>query len=866
MPASTQQLGMFHRRLALILAGASLALLPVGAQLARLTLVRGSDLRAQAEQPLIARILTPTSRGRILDRKGRVLAKDRPSFDVAVDYDIIAGGEAWARTRAGIAARRLYRDQWPGMTPDERRATIAALIPPFLAHLDEAWDRLAQACAVDPEELQRRREEILIDVDHRYNAVVNKRLAQELEAQLAMGREMTTDIESDIQKRATRDIEEQKARHPVLPRVPDTVAFNLQRLLDQRTKVLLPPRDPNAEPFAVDVPLLPGVAVTPSGDREYPLERLTVIVDRSTLPAPLRAQSVARIPVEGVAYHLLGRTRPDAFANEKRADPRDIDPATGKPRERTILGHAALRRERLAADPAFAARVLTPASIGAIAQPFDRGEYQDGDPAGLSGVEESREGELRGLRGVIVEQRETGQRLEIPPEPGRDTTLTIDAMLQARVQAAMTPELGLAVAQPWHGKENPTVPVGTSLNGAAVVLDVDSGDILAMVSTPTISRDALKNSRALFNDPLNKDVDLPWLDRTITRPYPPGSIAKALILTGAVTLGRTTLDAPIDCTGHLFPGEPDKFRCWIYKQFHNTHTAYLGHALSAPEALMVSCNIYFYTLGQRLGPEGIARTYQMFGLGEPMPLGLERPRRDADTDPTDDGSARESAVFPGYLGTRSNIPARATSPGTIGPQDAIQMAIGQGPVAWTPLHAADAYATLARGGVRLRPRLIEGTSAPPPEDLHLDPRAIAQALEGLSASVNDERGTGHHLSHDNGEREPHFNAPGVRVWGKTGTATAPTIYVGPDDPLYESAPDALTLGLQTDNLAVRAPAGKHILRAGDHSWFVVLVGRTADNRPRYAIAVMMEYAGSGGKVSGPIVNQIIHALIAEGYL
>jgi cell division protein FtsI/penicillin-binding protein 2 len=58
---------------------------------------------------------------------------------------------------------------------------------------------------------------------------------------------------------------------------------------------------------------------------------------------------------------------------------------------------------------------------------------------------------------------------------------------------------------------------------------------------------------------------------------------------------------------------------------------------------------------------------------------------------------------------------------------------------------------------------------------------------------------------------------------------------------------------------------KEVLRNGDHSWFVVLVG-SSGGQPRYAIGVMMEYAGSGGKVSGPIANQVIHALIAEGYL
>ena len=150
-------------------------------------------------------------------------------------------------------------------------------------------------------------------------------------------------------------------------------------------------------------------------------------------------------------------------------------------------------------------------------------------------------------------------------------------------------------------------------------------------------------------------------------------------------------------------------------------------------------------------------------------------------------------------------------------------------------------------------------------------------MQGLWNSINEDLGTGNHLSID-GKHVPHFNAPGVMVWGKTGTATAPTIYVRETrtdpatgkkvlDPLWakgvESAAIAATL---KDTPDFKLPAGTRALRWGDHSWFVVLVGTKAEGRPRYAIAVMMEYAGSGGKVSGPIVNQIIHALIAEGYL
>jgi penicillin-binding protein 2 len=435
----------------------------------------------------------------------------------------------------------------------------------------------------------------------------------------------------------------------------------------------------------------------------------------------------------------------------------------------------------------------------------------------------------------------------------------------------MSTDLGLAVAQAWQGSKNPTVPVGTPLDGAAVVLEVDSGDILALVSTPSISRQVLRdNPDALFADPLNQQLDVPWINRAIARPYPPGSIAKALILNGAVKLGKHSLDSLIECTGHLFPDKPNMFRCWIYKDYHTTHSAQLGGALTAPQALMVSCNIYFFTLGERLGPRGIVETYRMFGLGEPWNLGV-------------------GDEFMGYLGygpppSPGAIPppARADNPGQVELYDAIQMGIGQGPVAWTPLHAADAYATLARAGARIRPHIVNEPTSPETRDLGLDPRAVKEAMTGLWNSVNEDPGTGNHLTMPDGRHVPHFNVPGVEVWGKTGTATAPTITVeetmpdrSPGAPANARVPNPLW-GRALDPAIIReadgpqstftVSAGRRVLRWGDHSWFVVLVGRKGENRPLYAVAVMMEYAGSGGKVSGPIVNQIIWALRAEGYL
>ena len=181
----------------------------------------------------------------------------------------------------------------------------------------------------------------------------------------------------------------------------------------------------------------------------------------------------------------------------------------------------------------------------------------------------------------------------------------------------------------------------------------------------------------------------------------------------------------------------------------------------------------------------------------------------------------------------------------ITPFDATLMGIGQGPVTWSPLHAANAYATIARSGDWLPPRLVMGGEAPAPSgrDLHLDTRAVTAALAGLDYAVNNAGGSGNHMTTDeDGGLEPIFNLEGVRLWGKTGTAEAPDLMVDDDGD---------------------GPGRPRAARVGDHSWFVVRGGK---DRPRYAVSVVIEYGGSGAKVSGPIVNQILHALRAEGYL
>jgi len=742
---------MFHRRLLLLLGLTLVGAALLSGQLFRLTVVQGADLLREAERALVVQRWVETTRGRILDRRGRVLAVDRPSFDVAADYRVITG--SWAYSQAAAEARAAHRDRWAELSAPDRDALIRRRLPGWLDRLESMWDAFARTADIDRAELERRKSEVTRQVQRMASTIWERRRVAR-EAELNRDREQL--IEVDLAAVA-RPIREQVGAHVLLRDVDDETAFAFRRL---------------AETY-------PGIKVRDSGTRAYPFSEVAVGVDRSTFPSPLRTDGVAPVTVEGVATHLLGWMRDGVHEEDIEA-----------------------RRARFGES-----------------KQEDRGHYRPGDSVGVAGLEAAHEHTLRGLRGRIARRLDTGDEEVTEPEPGQDLELTIDIMLQTRVQALLDPALGLAVVQEWHG--NPELDEGVSLAGAAVVLDVETGEILAMASGPTFTREDLQaHPERVFDDPIRA----PWVNRAVGRPYAPGSIVKPLTLVRAVDAGAHRLDMHIECRGHFLPGRPDIYRCWIYRPRFGmtTHTAQVDGALGAREAIARSCNIYFYTLGRALGVEGMTAMYRALGVGEAHDLGLP------------DAS-------PGFLGHLDGAPLYLN--------DAIMMAIGQGPVSWTPLHAASAYAALAQRGVRRPPALVRAggdevvVDAEGPVDLEFDDAAVEAALDGLWRGVNESYGTGNHITLPGGQ-EPIFNVPGVRILGKTGTAqAAPTIGEDPDGDGPAEAP----------------------VRRNDHAWTVVLAGPEG-KRPRYAVAVVVEHGGSGGRVAGPIANQVVHALVDEGYL
>lgn len=162
------------------------------------------------------------------------------------------------------------------------------------------------------------------------------------------------------------------------------------------------------------------------------------------------------------------------------------------------------------------------------------------------------------------------------------------------------------------------------------------------------------------------------------------------------------------------------------------------------------------------------------------------------------------------------------------------------------MQAANAFATLARGGEIRDARIISDVEALPPDrrsgTLDMPAEACRRALEGLRQAVEEKHGTGHHIKYGDGSQEPIISISGITVRGKTGTAQAPPL---PLDDNGDGKPDRSLKGI-------------------DHAWFVGLAGQKGQ-KPKYAIAVLLERGGSGGKAAGPIAEQMVQALVDEGY-
>lgn len=294
--------------------------------------------------------------------------------------------------------------------------------------------------------------------------------------------------------------------------------------------------------------------------------------------------------------------------------------------------------------------------------------YAMNDIIGKSGIEEAFESQLRGQNGKrTITLNSNGEVIDAsvtePPVPGHSIMLTIDIDLQRVAQDSLEQEILWLQAngEEGEGKE--------ATAGAVVAIDCKTGEILAMASYPTYN---LATYNQDYND-LLANPDNPLFNRALQGTYAPGSIFKPLVGTAGLQEGLITPSFTYTCNH-------------VYTYYEDYQPKCLGwHPnFTVMDALRVSCNIFFYDLGRRLGIDTLVHYARQFGLGEST--GVELPEAT------------------GHMSS----PAYSESLGEIwNPGDVLQTSIGQGKSLFTPLQLATYTATLANGGVRMKSHLVK---------------------------------------------------------------------------------------------------------------------------------------------------------------
>jgi penicillin-binding protein 2 len=293
--------------------------------------------------------------------------------------------------------------------------------------------------------------------------------------------------------------------------------------------------------------------------------------------------------------------------------------------------------------------------------------YSPGDMVGVSGVERQYNAMLMGKNGsrralVNSHGREVGRLDETPAQPGKQLKLTIDIDLQ------------IAAEQALEGR-----------NGAIVAMDPRSGEILAMVSRPTFDPNdfSVRISRDEWNK-LVTDDDHPLLNKVIQAQLAPGSTFKIIMATAGLQEG-VAKGMHVNCSGGAtFYGR--YFKCWVVAE-HRVHGD-----VDIAKAIYQSCDVFFYTLAEKLGIERIAKYATMLGLGQKT--GVDLPQEASGVMPSEQWKIRNFKQK-WYAG------------------ETISVGIGQGAVAATPIQMARAIGAIASGGRMVRPHVTNPADLPP---------------------------------------------------------------------------------------------------------------------------------------------------------
>jgi penicillin-binding protein 2 len=410
---------------------------------------------------------------------------------------------------------------------------------------------------------------------------------------------------------------------------------------------------------------------------------------------------------------------------------------------------------------------VSPDEVGA-----SNGRYKPGDIVGKTGLEKQYNDTLMGTDGMrrsIVNSigQEVGKLDQQDAIPGKPIRLTIDYDLQEVAE------------QEFADKE-----------GALVALDPRTGEVLAMVSRPAYNPNdfAIRISREEWQR-LNSDSETPLLNRAIQAQLAPGSIFKVVMATAMLESKALPASYTVFCPGYAtFYGSVH--HCWQPK----------GHGtVNLHDAIVKSCDVFFYNVGKELGIDRISKYATALGLGKLT--GIDLPGEEPGLIPSEQWVER---VFhhKWYAGST------------------ISVAIGQGAVEVTPLQVAYTIGGIAMGGIFKQPHLLMTTQPVPEVDFPLHEDTVEQVTQGMYGVMNEQGGTGYAL-----------RLQDVEFCGKSGTAQLMSYAAGS------------RIGGREAKLT--------------NGWFV---GYAPRRNPEIVVAVLVQGSTEhGGTTAGPIVRDVVKA-------
>ncbi len=422
--------------------------------------------------------------------------------------------------------------------------------------------------------------------------------------------------------------------------------------------------------------------------------------------------------------------------------------------------------------------------IGKVSQSQRKHEQADiGLLIGQGGLEKVYDKYLRGIAGRrMIQVNAAGRKVKDlgieEPRPGTDIYLTMDLDVQTAAEEGLGDRAG-----------------------AVVAMDPNSGEIFALASHPNYDPNLFprgispKDWVRLMNDPSH-----PLYNRAIQSVYPPGSTFKVIVSLAGLETGVIKLDDKVTCRGGLKLGN-HTFRCWKKE----------GHGpISFHDAIVQSCDVYFYTMGDRIGWDRVAEYARKLGYGSLT--GILLPDEKPGLIPTTDWKKK-----------RTGDVWRTA--------DSYINSIGQGFVLVSPIQAAQMISAVANGGTFYRPTLLKMSrnretgvakafSSEPKHKIVLDPGALEEVRRGLLGVTSEPGGTAHGAA-----------TPMTTVAGKTGTAQV---------------------------IAQKVAGRKLSANTRDHAWFI---GYAPADNPKIAVAVLVEHGGHGGSAAAPVAKKVIEAFM-----